>query len=86
MALKLKRLPKTTPEGNAEMKWEPDERPSLCFNDDQLPEIKEWKVGSKYKLIVEVEMTSCNIRKQKDVDRTYGDFKVLAVAANPEEK
>ena len=36
------------------------ERSVICLNEKDLPEIKDWMVGKKYKLIVDVEMTGMN--------------------------
>ena len=32
-------------------------RSTVSLNEKELPEMKDWKVGDKYKLILEVEMT-----------------------------
>lgn len=40
--------------------------PSISLDEDDLPEIKSWKVGGKYKLEVEVEQTS--ISKDEEFD------------------
>lgn len=39
--------------------------PSISISDKDLPEIKDWQIGGKYKLIVEVEMTA--IRKNQEM-------------------
>ena len=32
--------------------------PSFSVNDKQMPEIRDWKVGEKYQIMIEVEMKS----------------------------
>jgi hypothetical protein len=32
--------------------------PTIRLNDEDLPEIKDWKVGDKYTLVIDVEQTS----------------------------
>ena len=39
--------------------------PSFDVNDIQMPEIKDWEVGKKYKFIIEVEQKSKNETKKK---------------------
>lgn len=52
--------------------------PEISFSASELPEIKSWKVGGKYKLVLEVEQIG-------DVKDQYGDgerrarFKILGV-------
>ncbi len=39
-------------------------KPGIIFNEKELPQVKSWKVGQKYHLMLEVEMTS--LRKEID--------------------
>lgn len=56
-------------------------QPSINLTEDELPEIKSWKVGSKYSIILEVEMTR---QSKGDIflsegERKYeGSFKILS--------
>lgn len=60
-----------------------DDRPSIYFTEKQLPEIESWKVGEKYKLVLEVEMIGFSKRKRKEEnDNTSADFKIAAVGVH----
>lgn len=54
--------------------------PSFYINAAQMPEIKGWKVGGKYRLIIEVEQKSMNKRE----DSTDASFDILAYRHIPE--
>lgn len=65
--------------------------PQISFDEDYLPEIKDWKVGGKYTLHVEVEQVSLD----KDSGMTLGGeepkkmnarFKVLSVRPSKEKQ
>lgn len=66
----------------------PDEYPStLELKESQLPQIKSWKVGGKYKIVVEVEQTS--IRKPmmpEEKGGTQATFKILSAKSAGESK
>lgn len=58
--------------------------PTLRLDSSVLPAIKNWKVGSKYKLVLEVQQTSLSQGNEYEiVDRpstlTNASFKVLSV-------
>lgn len=51
------------------------EQPHLMFDDEELPEIKDWKVGEEYTLQVQV-----HLHKMKDCDgTTIAKFEVCSV-------
>lgn len=54
--------------------------PNFRLIDRQMPEIKDWEVGEKYQIVVEVEMTSKNEVKNKSADKigVAGSFDILA--------
>ena len=54
--------------------------PSFSVDADQMPEIKDWEVGQKYKMVVEVEMKGM----MEDKDKIHGDFNVVAYKYLPE--
>ena len=66
----------------------PHEMPAtLELKESQLPQIKDWKIGSTYKIIVEVEQVS--IRKPFYPDEKGGvsaTFKVLSAKSAGESK
>lgn len=79
--LKLTRIPKTDKKSEKmqEVRWKPDNRPSIYFNSKQLPEIESWSAGKTYTLVVEVEMTSSNTNENKEGKSTNADFRINAV-------
>lgn len=79
--LKLKRIPKTdkVKTESIDKPWTPDNRPSIYFDSKQLPEISSWKVGEKYKLEIEIEMTSIHSNENLESKSTSADFRINAV-------
>lgn len=61
-------------------------RPTFSLTSDALPEIKEWKVGGKYKLQIEVEQTGSNKSDFGDMPagEVRNNFKILSVAVEHE--
>lgn len=60
---------------------------TIRFDEDDLPEIKSWRVGGKYKLTMEVEQTSMSkgdefgeMEDSKEKPKTRASFKVLSVS------
>ena len=52
--------------------------PNFYVNSAQMPEIKDWKVGGKYKLIIEVEQKSLNETEETlDASLEIQKYKVL---------
>lgn len=79
--LKLIRIPKTDKKSEKiqAVQWKPDNRPSIYFDSKQLPEISSWKVGEKYKLEIEIEMTSIRSNEDLESKSTSADFRINAV-------
>jgi hypothetical protein len=50
---------------------------TMTIDEDKLPEIKDWKVGEKYS--VEVEVTMTGLHKKYDSDKLCGDFEITSV-------
>jgi|SRR3990167_2890314 len=48
--------------------------PSFSINAKQMPEIKDWEVGKKYRLVIEVEQKSKNERE----DSLDASFEIVA--------
>ena len=48
--------------------------PTFYIDANQMPEIKDWEVGKKYRLVVEVEQKSRNERE----DMIDGSFEIVA--------
>ena len=49
--------------------------PSFHVDSNQMPEVEDWEVGKKYRLIIEVEQKS---KHQNDSDVITGDFDIVA--------
>jgi len=62
-------------------------RPSIEFSELELPEIKDWKIGEKYKVIMEIEQVSV---KKKDYGPNKGkicaEFKVHKIGILPQKE
>lgn len=66
-----------------------DPRPSFCLTESVFPQIKDWKVGEKYKLEVEVEQVGSRIDDYGDnKGKMVADFKIsgIMVDADADEK
>lgn len=62
-----------------------DMPPSFSLTETQLPEAKDWQVGKKYTLEVEVEMVGSNINEySKDKTVSYR-FNITKVGAEMDE-
>lgn len=62
-----------------------DMPPSFSLTETQLPEAKDWQVGKKYTLEVEVEMVGSNINEySKDKTVSYS-FNIVKVGAEMDE-
>jgi len=48
--------------------------PSFSVDAEQMPEIKNWEVGAKYRLVIEVEQTS----KNENEHMVTGGFNIVA--------
>lgn len=73
--LKLKKIPVQEPRVGIDM---PERRlypPSFQIEAEQMPEIKDWEVGKKYRLIVEIEQKSAH---QNEKDRMNASFDIVA--------
>lgn len=63
--------------------------PEFSITEKELPAIKDWKVGTKYSMELEVEMVTAS--KGSDMDTMMGEksvhsarFKILSVDSEPE--
>lgn len=74
--LKLRKLPAEEKHGEVkEYKYDP--RPEFTVEEKSLPEMKDWKPGEKYKMVVEVEMISY----RSDKDKSCGCFRITSIGA-----
>lgn len=53
--------------------------PEFTLDEKQLPDIKDWEVGKKYNLEIEVEMTGQNKSQHDDPNKLKGSFKITKV-------
>lgn len=60
-------------------------KPSLCLNEKDLPEVKSWKAGKEYDLILHVKMTNqstdTDMMGKSKKSMSSGRFDVLSVEA-----
>lgn len=74
-------------EGKDKGKREVDPRPSFAINSEEFPEIKDWKTGQKYKLMIEVEQVGSEIGEWgDDKGKLVGRYKINGIASVGEEK
>lgn len=62
--------------GPSESKWKDDNRSSMSITEQELPEIKDWKIGEKYKLEVTVEMTGISKETYRVGEPISASFKI----------
>ena len=81
--MSVKKAPKVT---KKDIPVAADNRSSLYISEKELAAIKDWKVGQKYKLEVEVEMTG--ISKQdnwgSDPGKLSANFKINKISTEKE--
>lgn len=63
-----------------------DSRPTFSLTVDQLPEIKNWKVGNKYKMVIEVEQTSMAKQEYMKDQPLTARFRITKVASEDEDE
>lgn len=59
-------------------------KPTISLNEKELPEIKKWKVGGKYRIMLDVEQVSAEKGDswgESDSKRLNARFKVLKAEA-----
>lgn len=70
-------------EGKNKGKREVDPRPEFSINAEEFPAIKDWSVGKKYKLEIEVEMTGCRIGEWgDDKGKMTSSFKICGIMSD----
>ena len=74
MHIKLKKI-KTSESHSLDMPKPYHSAPSFYVSASQMPEIKDWEVGKKYRLMIEVEQKSKNESEDSGVDAS---FEILA--------
>lgn len=61
--------------------------PSVHFDGTTLTEGKDWKVGKKYRVTLELEMTGMSMRKNKSgKDHEHYDFDIIGIETHGEIK
>lgn len=79
MNLKLKKI-KAPDTGKAMPVDSSSMAPSFYVDDEQMPEISNWEVGEKYRLVIEIEQKS----KNENEHRTDGRFEIVGYKYLPE--
>jgi len=59
--------------------------PTFSLKASQLPEIKDWSVGKKYKMEIEVEMIGSNKDEYSEKQELSGRFKITKIGVEKEE-
>lgn len=79
MSVKLKKIKVEKPDNvDAEpLHWR---LPHFSVTEDQMPEVKSWEVGNKYRMIVEVEQTE---KSDREGDPVRGEFRLVAYKPLP---
>lgn len=78
---KLKKLPESIKSESVKMEEGFDNRPTFEISEDMLSEVKEWKVGEKYMLMMEVEQTSARVKDYgNDKGKVCATFKITKIA------
>lgn len=72
-APKIKKIPKS---GSGDYKY----YPSISLNEKQLPSVKDWKVGEKYKVILEIKQTGMNLSKDGNKEMASGSFDIVGIS------
>jgi len=81
--MKIRSLKAKKTEYNEEIKGE--NLPSFSLSQEQIPEAKQWQVGKKYKLEIEVEMTGINKDEWIKTQPVSHRFKIVGIAVDTEE-
>lgn len=79
-APKLKKLKAEMVKSTSE--YEYDDRPSISFKENELPEIKDWTVGKEYDVKIRVKMMDSGINeygREEDKGKIRAGFRVVAV-------
>lgn len=72
---------------SSKAKREVDPRPEFSITAESLPAIKDWSVGKKYMVEMEVEMTGSRIEDWgDDKGKLKGNFKICGIKPDMEEK
>lgn len=67
-------------------KREIDPRPEFEVNVEELPDIKEWKTGEKYKIMMEVQQVSSSLGEYgDDKGKLVARFKVNGICSHEKE-
>lgn len=55
--------------------------PQLYLDDRQLPEIRKWRIGGKYRILLDVEQVGMNAHQEegKAKDRTAANFRIISI-------
>lgn len=82
--IKPPKLRKLSPEMKSDKpmkEYKYDPRPSLCVDQEDLPEMADWKVGKEYTLTVKVKMEGKNSSMDHETgkEKARGDFRVVSI-------
>lgn len=81
----LKTLVKSDSVEGMDYPSKPDFRPSFSLSEKDLPEIKDWKIGQKYMLEMEVEMVSAS-KNEYGRSLHQSRFKIIKIGTEEEDE
>lgn len=57
-----------------------DDRPRISFKETELPEVKDWKIGETYNVIVQCEMMGSSVMDYgNDKGKIRAEFKIVGL-------
>jgi len=61
----------------------PEMKPTISIDENQLPEIKNWKIGKTYMIELSVELTG--LHKKYDSDMICADFEIKSAETDEDD-
>lgn len=62
----------------------PNEFPQqISFNEKELPSAKDWKIGGRYQIVIEVEQTGVNVIERGDYEASQNQYTFKILSAEP---
>ena len=85
--MKIRKIVVKKPNKKDELEAEIGEyQPEFSINVKHLPEVKNWKVGGKYRLVMDVELASMNLRKEPKDSSAWFKIEAIGGGKKPKER
>ncbi len=82
-----KKSKKTATENSITPSYKEDNRSSMRISEKKVPEIKNWKIGEKYKVEVMIEMTGLSkVDWGDNMGKIEGSFKIDKISVEDNDK